>query len=129
MKTFWKYNLMLWKETVLKWHSMILIRNQFLKEGLIGFYEECFNRDIFVIEVDKWFVKFLNLFSLNSFTFYYELMKLDNESFVMNLRYYEPLIWLLIFWAFNMTSDILSLWYDFWYSEPLIWTSDLNSDY
>ena len=88
--------------------------------------------------MDKWFVKFLNLFSLNSFTFYYELMKLDNESFVMNVWewtldimnhwydfwyydlwydfwYFEPLIWLLIFWTIDMN--------------PMIWTSDLNSDF
>ena len=93
-------------------------------------------RDIFVIEMDKWFVKFLNLFSLNSFMFYYELMKLDNESFG-----HEPLIWLLIlwpliFWTFDMTSDILNLWYEpydmnLWFElwlwtfaicEPLTWT-------
>ena len=74
-------------------------------------------RDIFVIEMDKWFVKFLNLFSLNSFTFYCELMKLDNESFVMNL--WEWTLDILNHWYDFWYYD---LWYDFWYSKPLIWT-------
>ena len=35
-----------------------------------------------------------------------KLMKLNSESFVMNL--------------WEWTLDILNLWYDFWYSEPLL---------